>query len=77
VALLLFLSPAPVWLGAAILLHGRAWAVLGANILLKPVQAHINRGVRSNRQALRLAELKPLIIGVAGSNGKDVDEVLH
>src|SRR6187549_3420340 len=69
VALLLFLSPAPVWLGAAILLHGAPWAVLGANILLKPVQAHINRGF-VKQAALRLAELKPLIIGVAGSYGK-------
>ena len=68
-AMLLFFSPVPVWLGAALLLHGAPWAVLAANILLKPVQAHINRGfVKQARR--RLAELKPLVIGVAGSYGK-------
>ncbi len=68
-ALLWFLSPFPVWLGAAILFHAAPWAVLAANILLKPVQAHINRGF-VKQAGRRLAELKPLVIGVAGSYGK-------
>ena len=68
-ALALFFSPVPVWLSAAILLHAAPWAVLSANVLLKPVQAQINRGY-VRQAAKRLAELKPLVIGVAGSYGK-------
>ena len=68
-AVLLFFSPVPVWLAAAVLLHAAPWAILGANIALKPVQAHINRGF-VKQAARRLAELKPLVIGVAGSYGK-------
>lgn len=68
-ALLLFISPVPVWLAAAVLLHAAPWSVLAANVLLKPVQAHINRSfVKQARH--RLAELKPTVIGVAGSYGK-------
>jgi len=58
----------PILLGL-VLLHAAPWAVLGASLLLRPVQAHINRGfVRSARA--RLAERKPVVIGVAGSYGK-------
>lgn len=68
-AAILFFSPVPVWLGAALLLHFAPWAVLGANVALKPVQAHINRGfVKLAGQ--RLKELNPLVVGVAGSYGK-------
>ncbi len=68
-AMLFFVSPIPAWLGAAILLHAAPWAVLAANVLLKPVQAHINRGF-VKQAGRRLAEWKPLVIGVAGSYGK-------
>ncbi|MBK5293134.1 MAG: UDP-N-acetylmuramoyl-tripeptide--D-alanyl-D-alanine ligase [Acidobacteriia bacterium] len=44
-------------------------AVLAANQLLKPVQAHINRGfVASAKKKIR--QLHPTVIGVAGSYGK-------
>ncbi|MCC6539272.1 MAG: UDP-N-acetylmuramoyl-tripeptide--D-alanyl-D-alanine ligase [Bryobacterales bacterium] len=68
-AVLLFLSPVPVWLGAALLLHSAPWAILAANVAMKPVQAHINRGF-VKQAAAKLAQLKPLVIGVAGSYGK-------
>ena len=68
-ALGFFFSPIPAWLGAALLLHAAPWAVLAANVLLKPVQAHINRGF-VKQAGRRLAEWKPLVIGVAGSYGK-------
>jgi UDP-N-acetylmuramoyl-tripeptide--D-alanyl-D-alanine ligase len=68
-AALLVFAPVPVWLGAAFLLHAAPWSVLLANIVLKPVQAHINRGF-VKQAGRKLAELKPLVIGVAGSYGK-------
>ncbi len=68
-AILLFFSPVPAWLGAAILLHAAPCAILAANVILKPVQAHINRGF-VKQAARRLAELRPQVIGVAGSYGK-------
>ncbi len=69
IAVLWFLSSVPAWLGAAILLHAAPCAILAANVLLKPVQAHINAGF-VRQAARRLAELKPIVIGVAGSYGK-------
>jgi UDP-N-acetylmuramoyl-tripeptide--D-alanyl-D-alanine ligase len=68
-ALVLFVSPVPVWLGAAILLHSAPWVILAANIILKPIQAYINRGF-VRQAAGRLGELRPQVIGVAGSYGK-------
>jgi len=69
---LLFLAvllPGPWPIVAVFLLHAAPWAVLAANELLKPVQAHINKGFLKSASA-RLAELKPLVIGIAGSYGK-------
>lgn len=54
---------------AIFLIHAAPGAILLANVLLKPVQAHINRGF-VKKAAARLADLKPLVIGVAGSYGK-------
>ena len=59
---------APYWAAAALAL---LWPFLAiaANLLLKPVQAAINRGfVRQARRRLR--EYSPTVIGVAGSYGK-------
>ncbi|MBM3737706.1 MAG: UDP-N-acetylmuramoyl-tripeptide--D-alanyl-D-alanine ligase [Acidobacteria bacterium] len=60
--------PAAVAAGLC-LLHAAPGAILLANVLLKPVQARINRGfVRA--AAKRIADLNPVVIGVAGSYGK-------
>lgn len=68
-AVALFFSPVPAWLSAAFLFHSAPWAILAANIALKPVQSHINRGF-VKQAAAKLARLKPMVIGVAGSYGK-------
>jgi len=61
--------PAPAIPWALLLLHLAPWAVLLANLLLKPVHARINRGfVRA--AAGKLARLDIPVIGVAGSYGK-------
>lgn len=76
--ILLFLAAAVItpltcvsgaFITAVCLIHAAPGAVLLANILLKPVQAHINRGF-VKKAAARLAEYKPLVVGVAGSYGK-------
>jgi UDP-N-acetylmuramoyl-tripeptide--D-alanyl-D-alanine ligase len=68
-ALLIFLAAIPFAPLALVLIHAAPWALLFANLLLKPVQARINRGF-VRQAAARLAELHPLVIGVAGSYGK-------
>jgi UDP-N-acetylmuramoyl-tripeptide--D-alanyl-D-alanine ligase len=65
----LALSPMAAVLAAVGLVHAAPGAILLANVLLKPVQAHINRGFVRNA-ARRMAELKPIVVGVAGSYGK-------
>jgi UDP-N-acetylmuramoyl-tripeptide--D-alanyl-D-alanine ligase len=68
-AALLLASPIALAAAAILLLHSAPWATLAANIVLRPVQAAINRGFV--RQAARkLRQLQPLVIGVAGSYGK-------
>jgi len=56
-------------LALVLFIHLAPLAVLAGNVLLKPVQASINRGfVKAAEKKMR--ELKPLVIGVAGSYGK-------
>jgi UDP-N-acetylmuramoyl-tripeptide--D-alanyl-D-alanine ligase len=63
------LLAAPAAAAGLLLLHAAPGAILAAGYLLKPVQNHINRGF-VKKAAARLAELKPRVIGVAGSYGK-------
>ncbi len=51
------------------LAHAAPGAILLANVLLQPAQAHINRGF-VKQAAAKIARLDPLVIGVAGSYGK-------
>lgn len=54
---------------AALLAHAAPWAILLANVVLAPWRKAVNQ--RFIRQAsARLAELQPLVVGVAGSYGK-------
>ncbi|MEZ5351392.1 MAG: UDP-N-acetylmuramoyl-tripeptide--D-alanyl-D-alanine ligase [Bryobacteraceae bacterium] len=63
----LLTMPAPA--GGLVLLHAAPGAILAAGYLLRPMQNRINRGF-VRKAAARLAELKPRVIGVAGSYGK-------
>lgn len=65
----LALSPEGAMLAAAGLVHAAPGAVLLANVLLKPVHAHINRGF-VQAASRRIAQLKPIVVGIAGSYGK-------
>jgi UDP-N-acetylmuramoyl-tripeptide--D-alanyl-D-alanine ligase len=66
---LVFRSPVVLFASVVLLLHAAPWAMMAANVALKPVQAAINRGFV--RQAARkLRELRPMVVGVAGSYGK-------
>ncbi|MFN7920570.1 MAG: UDP-N-acetylmuramoyl-tripeptide--D-alanyl-D-alanine ligase [Bryobacteraceae bacterium] len=71
--LLCLAAIAALWIPAALLgallLHAAPWAVLAANQVLKPYQAYVNRGF-VKAAAKRLAELRPRVVGVAGSYGK-------
>lgn len=54
---------------AALLAHAAPWSILLANVVLGPWRKAVNQ--RFIRQAAaRLAELQPLVVGVAGSYGK-------
>jgi UDP-N-acetylmuramoyl-tripeptide--D-alanyl-D-alanine ligase len=66
-ALVAFLLP-PIAVGV-LLLHAHPWAVLLANQILRPYHTRVNRGF-IRRASARLAELHPVVIGVAGSYGK-------
>jgi len=67
--LLFALSHAVAMPLAALLAHSAPWAVLLANVVLTPWRKAVNQ--RFVRQAsARLAELRPLVVGVAGSYGK-------
>ncbi len=56
-------------LAVLLFIHLAPAATVVANVLLKPVQAHINRGFVIAAEK-KMRELKPLVIGVAGSYGK-------
>lgn len=68
-AALLAGGPAGLFAAAPLVLWSAPWATVAANILLTPVQSAINRGF-VRRAAAKLAELRPTVIGVAGSYGK-------
>ncbi|MEZ5400748.1 MAG: UDP-N-acetylmuramoyl-tripeptide--D-alanyl-D-alanine ligase [Bryobacteraceae bacterium] len=63
----LLTTPAPA--GGLLLLHAAPGAILAAGYLLKPIQNRINQGF-VRKAGRRLAELRPRVIGVAGSYGK-------
>jgi UDP-N-acetylmuramoyl-tripeptide--D-alanyl-D-alanine ligase len=62
-------TPWAIVLAAVVVAHSAPWAAIASNVLLRPVQTCINRGF-VRRAARKIAELEPLVIGVAGSYGK-------
>jgi UDP-N-acetylmuramoyl-tripeptide--D-alanyl-D-alanine ligase len=59
----------PASLCSLLLIHLAPFALLAANQIMLPVQAHINRGfIRAAQQ--KIERLHPIVVGVAGSYGK-------